>query len=96
MKYRFIAVAITSAIIISNSAILTAPAKATVCTTAICAPNADGIIDMRRPLNGQPPITACEILNNWVVDLVVQVVGGITKVHWVATLVPTLVCHLVG
>ena len=82
--------------LVSSNFVITAPAKAAVCTTAICSSNSDGVIDMRRPLNGQPPITACEILNNWVVDLVVQVFGGITKVHWVATLVPTLVCHLVG
>lgn len=95
MKNRFITVAITSAIIFTGNTLLSSPAQAATCTSAICAPNSDVIIDMRRPLNATSPITACEILNNPLVDLVVQIVGGVLQIKWVVTLVPTLVCRLV-
>lgn len=80
MKRRLVAVAISSALLASSNVAITAPAKAAVCTTAICSPNSDGVIDMRRPLNATPPITVCEILNNPLVDLVVQIVGGVLQI----------------
>ena len=49
-----------------------------------------------RSLNRPAPINVCEVLNNWKIDAVIQVVGGVLKVNWVYTLVPSLVCHLVG
>jgi hypothetical protein len=47
-------------------------------------------------LNRPAPITVCEVLNNWKVDAVIQVIGGLLKVNWVYTFVPSVVCHLVG
>lgn len=49
-----------------------------------------------RNLSRPAPITVCEVLNNWKVDAVIQVVGGLLKVNWVYTFVPSVVCHLVG
>jgi hypothetical protein len=49
-----------------------------------------------RPLNRPAPVTVCTVLNNWKVDAVIQVVGGLLKVNWVYTLVPSVICHLVG
>lgn len=95
MKRKFPVLVAASAILISGMIAATPPANAAACTTAICAPNSDGVVDMRRPLNSTPPVTVCDILNNPVVDVVVQIVGGILKVHWVVSLVPTLVCRLV-
>jgi hypothetical protein len=95
MKKIITSLALISVIALSGT-ISTAPtANAGVCATAICSPSSDGVIDMRRPFTSTPPVTVCEILNNPVVDAVVQIVGGILKVKWVVTLVPTVVCRLI-
>ncbi len=96
LKIRLIALAIISTILISGSVLSSTSASAAVCTTAICAPNPTGVIDMRRPITAAPPVTICEILNNPIVDVVIQFIGGVLKVNWVVTLVPTVVCRLVG
>jgi hypothetical protein len=49
-----------------------------------------------RPLNRSTPVNVCTILNNWTVDAVIQVVGGLLKVNWVYTFAPSVICHLVG
>jgi hypothetical protein len=95
MKKKISVLVVASAILISGVVASTSSANAAVCTTAICGPNPDGVVDMRRPLNSTPPVTVCDIMNNPVVDVVVQIVGGILKVHWVVSLVPTVVCRLV-
>jgi hypothetical protein len=48
------------------------------------------------PLNRPASVNVCEVLNNWKVDAVIQVIGGLLKVNWVYTLIPGVVCHLVG
>lgn len=95
MKKKISVIVTASVLLTSGIVFSTAPANAAVCTTAICGPNLDGVVDMRRPLNSTPPVTVCDIMKNPVVDVVVQIVGGILKVHWVVSLVPTLVCRLV-
>jgi hypothetical protein len=95
MKKIITTLALTSVIVISGAIGTVPTAHAGVCTTAICSPSSDGVIDMRRPLTSTPPVTVCSILNNPVVDVVVQIVGGILKVKWVITLVPTVVCRLI-
>jgi hypothetical protein len=95
MKKLITTLALTSMIVVSGTMGTAPTANAEVCTTAICSPNSDGVIDMRRPFTSTPPVTVCEILNNPVVDVVVQIVGGLLKVKWVVTLVPTLVCRLI-
>ena len=98
MKVRILII-ITSLGILTASNVVTistSDAATAVCVTAYCAPNPDGIIDMRRPLNNSAPITICEIVNNWKVDAVIQVVAGLLKVNWVVTLIPSVICHLVG
>lgn len=95
MKKIITTLVMSSMILVLGTIGIAPHANAGVCTTAICGPSSDGVIDMRRPFNSTPPVTACEILNNPVVDVVIQIVGGILKVKWVVTLVPTVVCRLI-
>jgi len=66
------------------------------CSSGICKPNPNGIIDTRRPLYGPKPTTLCTIVNNWGVQAVASVVAGMLDVKWIWTFIPTTVCHLVG
>jgi hypothetical protein len=73
-----------------------ASASTNYCTSAICAPSSDGVIDMRRPLNGPVPATICTFATDWRLDSVVQIVGGLLKISWYYTFIPSFTCHLVG
>jgi hypothetical protein len=98
MKKRVIKIALLVSLL-SGVTVIHAPAATaseSACTTAICTPNSSGIIDMCRPLNGPTPVTLCSVVNHWQVDAVIQIVGGLLRVNWVTTLVPSLVCRLVG
>jgi len=98
MKKRVIKFALLVSLL-SGVTVIHAPvatASESACTNAICSPNSSGIIDMRRPLNGPTPVTICSVVNQWQVEAVIQIVGGLLRVNWVATLVPGLVCRLVG
>lgn len=74
-------------------------ASSSICNSASCDnPQPPTVFGQNpdRNLNRPAPINVCEVLNNWKVDAVIQVVGGVLKVNWVYTLIPSLVCHLVG
>ena len=74
-------------------------ASSSVCNAAYCDnPQPPTVFGQNpdRNLNRPAPISICEVLNNWKVDAVIQDVGGVLKVNWVYTLVPSVVCHLVG
>jgi hypothetical protein len=92
------------ALFISISVVLPQPgataAGSSICNSVSCDnPQVGSVFDLPqdRQLNRNPaPVSICNVLNNWKVDAVIQVVAGILKVNWVYTLVPTVVCHLVG
>lgn len=91
------------ATVITASSVIAQPsaiaASSSICNSASCDnPQASTVFGQNsdRKLDRPAPINVCEILNNWKVDAVIQVVGGVLKVNWVYTLVPSLVCHLVG
>ncbi len=51
---------------------------------------------MERPLNGPKPTTLCNIVNTWSAQAIATVVGGMLRVQWFYTFIPTTICHLVG
>ena len=90
-------------LIISASSIASLPgaeaSSSSVCNSVSCDNPQPQMVFGQTPaqnFNRPAPINVCEVLNNWKVDTVIQVVGGLLKVNWVYTLVPSLVCHLVG
>ena len=96
-KYLLLAILVTSGPVASLPA--ASAASSSVCNSLACDnPYLSTVFDRAqdRPLVRLEPVTICEILNNWKVDAVIQVVGGILKVNWVYTLIPSVVCHLVG
>jgi hypothetical protein len=91
------------AALITTTSIISQPvavaAGSSICNSVSCDnPQASTVFGQSQnsTLNRPAPINVCEVLNNWKVDAVIQVVGGLLKVNWVYTLVPSVVCHLVG
>lgn len=98
-SYKFLLLSI----LMSIGSIVSLPAasagSSSVCNQTSCDnPQPSTLFDriQDRPLVRPAPVSICEILNNWKVDAVIQVVGGLLKVNWVYTLIPSVVCHLVG
>lgn len=93
---------LTSAILISVPIFIPVSASAassSICNSSACNnPSVSTVFGQiqDRQLSRPTPINICETLNNWKADAVIQLVGGVLKVNWVYTLVPSVICHLVG
>ena len=95
-SYLLLAILICSSLTIAQPGAVAA--SSSICNSISCDnPQVTTLFaDSNPPLNRPNPVNVCNILNNWKVDAVIQVVGGLLKVNWVYTLVPSIVCHLVG
>jgi hypothetical protein len=97
-SYLLLAVLMSSSLTIAQPGAVAA--SSSICNSVSCDnPQPSPFFDQShdRPLDrSSSPVNVCSIFNNWKVEAVIQIVGGLLKVYWTYTLVPSVVCHLVG
>jgi hypothetical protein len=96
-KFFLVAILVASSFVASQPSSLAAATS--ICNSASCDnPQNQSVYGQPQnsTLNRPAPINVCEVINNWKVDAVIQVVAGLLKVNLFYTLVPSVVCHLVG